>query len=153
MAELLRQQRREEEDEEEEDVERKEEKEEEDGNESRRLCDGFLDRLSGLMNKENADLILSEQDNMLETLEVANEKLSKLNSLSENSYELCAAEFRRYTQTLTGMKRDLDSVFRRIRLLKSRVASQYPEAYTEVQTALQAELEQKQSLEDEDDDR
>ena len=28
------------------------------------LCDGFLDRLSGLINKENVHLILSEQDGM-----------------------------------------------------------------------------------------
>lgn len=29
-----------------------------------RLCDEFLDRLSGLINKENVDLILSEQEGM-----------------------------------------------------------------------------------------
>ncbi|CAI7998447.1 KxDL motif-containing protein 1 [Geodia barretti] len=79
------------------------------------LCDGFLDRLSGLINKENVHLILSEQDGMLETLEVANEKLSHLNALSEKCFDLHVAEFRTYTQTLTSMKRELDSVFRRIR--------------------------------------
>lgn len=28
------------------------------------LCDGFLDKLSGLINKDNVDLILSEQEDM-----------------------------------------------------------------------------------------
>ena len=51
----------------------------------------------------------------LETLEVANEKLSNLNALSEKCFDLHVAEFRSYTQTLSGMKRELDSVFRRIR--------------------------------------
>ena len=51
----------------------------------------------------------------LETLEVANEKLSSLNNFSEKCFGLHVAEFRTYTQTLTNMKKDLDSVFRRIR--------------------------------------
>ena len=29
-----------------------------------RLCDGFLDRLSGLINRDNVDLILTEQESM-----------------------------------------------------------------------------------------
>ena len=51
----------------------------------------------------------------LETLEVANEKLSSLNNLSEKSFALHVAEFRTYTQTLVNMKKEIDSVFRRIR--------------------------------------
>lgn len=51
----------------------------------------------------------------LETLEVANEKLSSLNNLSEKSFTLHAANLRTYTQTLGNMKKELDSVFRRIR--------------------------------------
>ena len=46
---------------------------------------------------------------------MANEKLSSLNNLSEKSFALHVADFRAYTQTLSNMKRDLDSVFRRIR--------------------------------------
>lgn len=51
----------------------------------------------------------------LETLEVANEKLSSLNSLSEKSFALHAADFRSHTRTIANMKKELDSVFRRIR--------------------------------------
>ena len=51
----------------------------------------------------------------LETLEVANEKLSSLNNLSEKSFALHAADFRSYTRTVGNMKKELDSVFRRIR--------------------------------------
>ena len=59
--------------------------------------------------------ILHYERSRLETLEVANEKLSSLNNLSEKSFALHAADLRTYTQTLCGMKKELDSVFRRIR--------------------------------------
>ena len=51
----------------------------------------------------------------LGTLEVANEKLSNLNSLSEENYQRVSQEFRQNTRTLSDVKRELDSVFRRIR--------------------------------------
>lgn len=51
----------------------------------------------------------------LGTLEVANEKLSNLNSLSEENYQRMSQEFRQNTRTLAEVKRELDSVFRRIR--------------------------------------
>ena len=53
--------------------------------------------------------------NRLETLEIANEKLSGLNALSEGNFQRMSQEFRQNTQTLAGVKRELDSVFRRIR--------------------------------------
>lgn len=34
------------------------------GGEGEHLCDGFLHKLSGLINKDNVDLILSEQESM-----------------------------------------------------------------------------------------
>lgn len=51
----------------------------------------------------------------LGTLEIANEKLSNLNSLSEENYQRMSQEFRQNTRTLAEVKRELDSVFRRIR--------------------------------------
>ena len=39
------------------------------------------------------------------------------------------------------------------RLLKSRVAMQYPEAYTKTQASLQAELDEKERLEEEEENR
>lgn len=104
----------------------------------------------------------------LETLEVANEKLSSLNSLSEKSFALHAADFRSHTRTIANMKKELDSVFRRIRyfptphlphslpppltfpnlmdlhhrFLKARLAMLYPEAYSQAEAAHRAELEE-----------
>ncbi|XP_053091590.1 kxDL motif-containing protein 1 isoform X3 [Pangasianodon hypophthalmus] len=49
-----------------------------------------------------------------------------------------------HTRTLIEMKKDLDSVFRRIRTLKGKIAKQYPEAFSNIREA--------SSLEDDDDD-
>ena len=53
----------------------------------------------------------------LTSLEVANEKLSSLNKLSEGNYFRMSAELHQSTRTLVSMKRELDSVFRRIRFV------------------------------------
>ena len=50
-------------------------------------------------------------------MEVANEKLGSLNNISEGNYFKMSVELRQSTRTLVSMKRELDSVFRRIRLV------------------------------------
>lgn len=59
--------------------------------------------------------MLCESPCRLKVLEVANEKLSSLNLISEQNFLDQAAEFRHNTRTLIAMKRELDSTFRRIR--------------------------------------
>ena len=61
----------------------------------------------------------------LGTLEIANEKLSNLNSLSEENYQRMSQEFRQNTRTLAEVKRELDSVFRRIRCEHRRTPSHH----------------------------
>ena len=51
----------------------------------------------------------------LSTLEVANEKISSLNQISERNYQSQAENFRQNIRMLGNMKKELDSVFRRIR--------------------------------------
>ena len=53
----------------------------------------------------------------LSTLEVANEKISSLNQISERNYQSQAENFRQNIRMLGNMKKELDSVFRRIRWL------------------------------------
>lgn len=62
-------------------------------------------------------------------MEISNEKLASLNNISEENYVSMSQEFRHHTHTLLTMKKQLDSCFRRIRSLKSKLATQYPEAY------------------------
>ena len=57
----------------------------------------------------------------LGTLEVANEKLASLNSISEQNFQIMSADFKDNTRTLMNMKKQLDSVFRRIRYMSPLV--------------------------------
>ena len=65
----------------------------------------------------------------LSALEISNEKLASLNSISEKNFQAFSMEFKHQTHTLLVMKKQLDSCFRRIRSLKSKLAIQYPEAF------------------------
>ncbi|XP_064390549.1 kxDL motif-containing protein 1-like isoform X2 [Halichondria panicea] len=82
----------------------------------------------------------------MSVFEVTNEKLASVNRISERSYFNTSVELRQTTKTLVTMKKELDSIFRRIRSLKSAVASQYPEACSQALEQLHSEA----TLQDED---
>lgn len=62
-----------------------------------------------------------------------NEKLRFLNSISQSRYEASVTAFRFHMRLLANVKKDLDSVFRRIRTLKTKLAAQHPEIMAEIQ--------------------
>ncbi|KAH7301384.1 hypothetical protein KP509_23G022800 [Ceratopteris richardii] len=64
-------------------------------------------------------------------LQDSNAVLSHLNDFSERSYSAVANDFARNTRLIKSMKEDLDYIFFRIRALKARLASQYPNAFNE----------------------
>eukprot|EP00249_Psilotum_nudum_P003628 c17094_g1_i1 orf=280-645(+) len=80
---------------------------------------------------DNADIddIKRLQLLILGRLQDSNAVLSHLNEFSERSFSAVANDFSRNTRLLKSMKADLDYSFRRIRNLKSRLASQYPSAF------------------------
>ncbi len=89
----------------------------------------LVEKLTKLMNEENVISIRQEQLKMMNDLELANWKLASVNEISETTFNNCAADFKQYTKMLLDMKKQLDSIFRRIRTLKLKAASMYPEAY------------------------
>lgn len=94
--------------------------------------EAFLDVITGLMDQDKVIAIRREQSQMMDTLETANCKLCGLNDYSEEMFQNCVANFRQHTKTLVDMKKQLDSIFRRIRHLKTKVSTLYPEAYATV---------------------
>ena len=95
--------------------------------------DYFTSRLTNIMSHENVTAIRQDQAKMLHTMELANWKLSSLNDISESTFQSCSADFKHVSKRLVDMKKQLDSVFRRIRHLKAHIAATYPEAYTAAQ--------------------
>lgn len=70
--------------------------------------------------------------------------LLNFNNLSSARLQQMSERFLHHTRTLVEMKRDLDSIFRRIRTLKGKLARQHPEAFSHIPEA--------SLLEDEDED-
>lgn len=66
---------------------------------------------------------------VLGRLQDSNAVLSHLNDFSERSFEAVGNEFSRNTRLIKSMKADLDYIFLRIRSLKTRLNSHYPNAF------------------------
>lgn len=109
----------------------------------------FATLLTEILPHDKVISIRQDQAIMLQTLELANWKLSSLNDVSESTYQRCALEFRQTTKTLSEMKKQLDSIFRRIRHLKAQVAANYPEAYATIASKYKEEYNE---FDDEDDE-
>ncbi len=56
--------------------------------------------------------------------------LSNCNSLSASRLERATRDFKKHTTYINDMKKDLDSVFKRIRAIKQKLAIQHPESYS-----------------------
>nr|XP_036305779.1 kxDL motif-containing protein 1 isoform X2 [Pipistrellus kuhlii] len=90
----------------------------------------FCSRILSMVNVDDVNAIILAQKNMLDRFEKTNEMLVNFNNLSNARLQQMNERFLHHTRTLMEMKRDLDSIFRRIRTLKGKLARQYPEAFS-----------------------
>uniref|UniRef100_A0A3B1JAM0 KxDL motif-containing protein 1 n=1 Tax=Astyanax mexicanus TaxID=7994 RepID=A0A3B1JAM0_ASTMX len=104
----------------------------------------FCNRMLSMVNSEDVNAIIQAQRHMLDRFEKTNEMLINFNGLSNVRLQQMNDHFLLHTRTLIEMKKDLDSIFRRIRTLKSKISKQYPEAFSNIHES--------PSLEDDDDD-
>lgn len=75
---------------------------------------------------------------MLGRLEKTNEMLINCNALSATRFAVASQDLKKHTQLLFDLKKDLDSVFKRIRFLKMKLAQQYPAAFSACNTVFYA---------------
>ncbi|UJR27886.1 hypothetical protein I4U23_009151 [Adineta vaga] len=100
------------------------------------------------VNKQDVNGLLHVQNSLLEQLDKSNEILDGINRISAKRYIDATKEYSNHTQLLLSMKSDLDSIFKRIKVLKTRLNKKYPEAYASV-----VEMHNQQdSPDDEEDD-
>lgn len=71
-------------------------------------------------------------------LEKTNEMLINCNALSATRFAVASQDLKKHTQLLFDLKKDLDSVFKRIRFLKMKLAQQYPAAFSACNTVFYA---------------
>lgn len=101
--------------------------------------------IAGVINQKDVELIVRAQKKMLQRFEKTNEMLTNVNSLSATRLERAQADFKKHSQTVDTMKKDLEYIFKKIRQIKGKLSSQHPEAYTAV-------TQEKYNIEGEEDD-
>ncbi|MGH0124117.1 UNVERIFIED_CONTAM: hypothetical protein FKN15_016130, partial [Acipenser sinensis] len=92
----------------------------------------FCGRMLSMVNSEDVNAIIQAQRHMLDRFEKTNEMLLNFNGLSNVRLQQMNDRFQHHTRTLVEMKKDLDSIFRRIRTLKGKISKQYPDAFNNV---------------------
>lgn len=55
--------------------------------------------------------------------------LTNCNQLSVNRLKTAGAELKKHTTLLVDMKKDLDFIFKKVKLIKTKLSQQYPQAY------------------------
>ncbi|RWS13152.1 kxDL motif-containing protein CG10681-like protein [Dinothrombium tinctorium] len=101
----------------------------EDNNGENAINPNLIPTLMKLIDKEDVEEIVNSQKLMLLRFEKTNEMLGNCNALALSRFEMTSKVLKRYTQQLIEMKKDLDSIYRRIRFLKMRLSQVYPDAF------------------------
>ncbi|KAJ1519324.1 hypothetical protein ONE63_004623 [Megalurothrips usitatus] len=109
----------------------------------------FIQGLAGIVDQQDVEAMVRAQKQMLQRFEKTNEMLTNCNALSVNRLASAGTEFKKHTQLLVDMKKDLDQIFRRINTLKTRLSNQYPQAFAAVPKPIPAMLDEEgEELED-----
>ena len=88
--------------------------------------------LAGVVSQDDVGLMVRAQKEMLQRFEKTNEMLSNVNSLSGVRLDRANKDFRKHTQNVLEMKKDLETIFRRLRIIKEKLNKQCPEAYSAI---------------------
>ncbi|XP_014365434.2 kxDL motif-containing protein CG10681 [Papilio machaon] len=110
----------------------------------------FVQGLAGMVDQTDVETIIRAQKVMLQRFEKTTEMLTNCNQLSSSRLRAASTEFKKHTQLLLDMKKDLEFIFKKIRAMKTKLSQQYPEAYKQAVAASIAN--RKPVNEDEDDD-
>ena len=88
--------------------------------------------LAGVVNQGDVEQMVRAQKQMLQRFEKTNEMLTNVNSLSAVRLEKANNDFKKHTQNILEMKRDLDYIFKKLKIVKQKLNKQMPEAYSAV---------------------
>ncbi|XP_061724370.1 kxDL motif-containing protein CG10681 isoform X2 [Cydia pomonella] len=106
----------------------------------------FVQGLAGMVDQTDVETIIRAQKNMLQRFEKTTEMLTNCNQLSASRLRAASTEFRKHTQLLLDMRKDLEFIFKKIRAIKTKLSTQYPEAY---KVAVNASLANKTPIDEE----
>ncbi|CAG0915585.1 unnamed protein product [Notodromas monacha] len=89
----------------------------------------FVQSLARQTDEGDVETILCHQRDLLSRYEKTNEMLVNSTTVSAMRSQNAAVDFKRHVTVLREMKKDLDYVFRKVRVLKSRIKDRNPEAF------------------------
>lgn len=92
----------------------------------------FIQGLAGIVDQQDVESMIRAQKQMLQRFEKTNEMLTNCNNLCVTRLKTASAEFKKHTSLLVEMRKDLDNIFKRIQVLKTKTSSQYPEAFAAI---------------------
>ncbi|KAJ8545270.1 hypothetical protein K7X08_017853 [Anisodus acutangulus] len=98
-----------------------------------------------LINSQDLESLKQLQNLILGRLQDSNAVLSHFNEYSEHCFAEVSADFSRNTRLLKSMKSDLDYIFQKLRSMKAKITSTYPDALPD-NTTIQA-FDQRPDLE------
>ena len=96
-----------------------------------------LEKSLSLINPNHIETIHLTQHRILDHLERSNAKLAQVNKYSIHRFIKLGAQIKRHSRTLVDTKKELDSIFRRIRILQGKIQSQYPDHYKRALSEIQ----------------
>lgn len=99
--------------------------------------DSFYSRMEAMIKKGDVEAILEIQKETLSKFEKTNAKFGKFNDLSAARFLNLNHQLKGHTKMLIEMKKDLDSIFRRIRTLKTKLTKQYGPAFEAISAGIQ----------------
>jgi len=88
--------------------------------------DVLVSRLASVLPREDVQSITKKQKYMLNKLECSNEKIRSCCQLSAQQFDKSSENFKYYTKLLVEMRRDVDTAFKRIHSIKTKLARSYP---------------------------
>ena len=102
----------------------------------------FIQGVAGMVSQDDVGRMVQAQKEMLQRFEKTNAMLSNVNNLSSVRLDRANKDFRKHSQNVLEMKKDLEIVFKRLRSIKEKLKTQCPEAYSEVIGAKEEEKEE-----------
>ncbi|XP_034657454.1 kxDL motif-containing protein CG10681 [Drosophila subobscura] len=96
-------------------------------------AEAFIQNLAGMVNQGDVETMIRAQKQMLQRFEKTNEMLLNCNALSQSRLKNANDDFKRHVKCLNDMKKDLDYIFRKIRVIKHKLQQQYPAIYADIQ--------------------